>query len=230
MSRGRQIKKFGRQVEAFLTGDAHIRVGRRQFEKAQRALDDYYPWARNVVRDLVKLAPKLRRYAGYRVWLSEQRSIPEMDVARDLAKALVDHGDLALVDLRVATADPPDVVAWDSLGRKVAIEVTELVDEEAIKRNKAGQDVYRQWSEADLLAKLEELVRTKDGKTFLGGPYQRVVVAIHTAEPAISWRECQAYLAMWEIAGLTRVTEAYVVFSWDPSTETCPVVPIRLAA
>ncbi len=201
-----------------------------QFERAKNALDDYYPWARHIVRDLVRLAPRLRRYAGYRVWLREQRSLPEMGVARDLARSLEHAGDSALVRLQPAPADPPDVLATDPSGRAVAIEVTELVDVEAIRRNRAGEHVYRQWTMVDVLAKLEDLIRTKDGKRFLGGPYERVIVAIHTDEPAISWQECRAALESWSVAGLGQVTEAYFVFSWDPGIETCPVLQIRLSA
>lgn len=230
MSRSRQIKKFGRQVEAFLAGGPGLCVSRAQFERAKRALDEYYPWARHLVRDLAKLAPRLQRYAGYRVWLREQRTVPEMDVARDLAKALAQAGDSALLRLRPSPADPPDVGATDPRGRAVAIEVTELVDEEAIRRNRSGQHVYRQWTMAEVLTKLEALIRTKDRKRFLGGPYHRVIVAIHTDEPAISWQECQVALESWSVAGLAQITEAYCVFSWDPATESCPVLKIRLGA
>jgi len=228
MSRGRQIKKFGRQVEAFLSGAVGSPVARKQFERAVRALDAYYPWGRAAERELKKILPTLRKYASYRAWRRDQKGIPELDVARDLARALEGDQDLALTDLRLSQKDPPDVVALDVRGRTVAIEVTELVDPEVVRLNETGHHCYRDWSMPEVVARVEELIRQKDGKKFHGGPYGRIVVVVHTDEPAIQWTACHDAVPSHPIEALTQVTEAYLVFSWDPATQSCPVVPIRL--
>jgi hypothetical protein len=230
MSRGRQIKKFGRQVEAFLSGGVGRHVCRKQFEKAIRALDAYYPWGRAAERELKRTLPTLRKYASYRAWRRDQKGIPELDVARDMARALEGDRDLALTDLRLSEKDPPDVVALDVSGRMAAIEVTELVDPKAVRLNEAGHSCYRDWSMPEVVARVEELIRQKDGKTLHGGPYGRVIVAVHTDEPAIQWAEVRDALSTHRIEGVSQVTAAYLVFSWDPATQSCPVVRIPLSA
>jgi hypothetical protein len=51
---------------------------------------------------------------------------------------------------------------------------------------------------------------------------------VHTDEPELNWNELRDALTGVTIAGLAQVTEAYVIFSHDPTVGHCPVVSVNV--
>lgn len=231
MSRARRVKKLSKQVEACVTRSGrYAHISERQFRRAERACQAYWPWSKHVVADALKVVPTLRKYAGYRAWKRNQKAIPEIDVARNVAQYLGTQGDLALTNLRPAEHDPPDVLANDVAGRIVGIEIVELVDPSAVRANEQRGDeppVMRFWTESEVLGRVDQLVKGKDGKKYLGGPFGRIIVAVHTDEPDVRYDAYAPALRGLTIAGLKQVDEVYVVFSYDPAQDGCPVVPVK---
>jgi len=118
--------------------------------------------------------------------------------------------------------DPPDVVLVTNYGRKIGIEVTELVDQEIVAevaRSKKRGQLSSEWADwnADLVAeKLAELVRTKDTKLQNATKdYAEVLLVINTDEPMIDRIMIQEALTKFEFH-TKYIDRGYVILSYDP--------------
>jgi hypothetical protein len=154
-----------------------------------------------------------RRYASFYDWHDKQ--IKELGVVHELVQSL-GVGGFPLRDPRVHEPDPRDCVCADDAGRPVALEVVELVSQEAIERNEKGEDVYRWWEPEDIRAGVRQLLARKDAKTFNGGPYAEIAVLIHTDEPALTADAARQALAGVAFGPFNRLTRAFLMFSYIP--------------
>jgi len=95
---------------------------------------DNEDWA-ETVRSIREARRRSRGYAEYWEWVPD-RSRAELDAARVLHKFLVAAGEMVSGSLTVLRPDPPDVLLETVDGRRVGIEVTELLDPDAVKRER----------------------------------------------------------------------------------------------
>lgn len=170
---------------------------------------------------------KRRRYASYYDW--PDKKIKELGIVKALIEAMLLNGNAFFRSPRVAIKDPPDCVAEDLAGGFVALEVPELVSEDAVRENSRGNRVYWDADTGDVIAAIDEILQEKDRKKFQGGPYSRVVVVIHTAEPVVTYREFGPVLGKHVFPALKQLDEAYLLFSYDPSQKRAPHVRLRIA-
>jgi len=115
--------------------------------------------------------------------------------------------------------DPPDCVVLDQEGRKVAVEVTELVSSEAIKKNqgkKLEDRIYRDWRPNEVVTKINDIIQNKDGKTFKGGPYAKKILLIFTDEDTLLSRrfEYARLLQEQSFGPVKQIDEVYFLFSY----------------
>jgi len=156
---------------------------------------------------------KQRKYASFYDW--HDKPTKELGIVQELVLSLAAQG-FELGDPRVQEPGPPDCVCTDDLGQLVALEVVELVSQEAIERNEKGEHVYRWWEPGDIRTEVTKLLTRKDAKTFNGGPYADIAVVIHTDEPALTADEARAALAGVEFGPFARLTRAFLMFSYMP--------------
>lgn len=121
------------------------------------------------------------------------------------------RGEVEFCSPRCWSQDPPDCIGKDKTGETVAFEVTELVSEEAVRMNQKGHQVYRDWRPAEVVNRIDEILKDKDSKVYKGGPYSRIVAVIHTDEPVISFDEYSQILTEHPFGPLKQVTEAFLV-------------------
>lgn len=128
--------------------------------------------------------------------------------------------------------DPPDFAAVTKAKALWAVELTELVDREAVELNigstHAKSTIYRDWNQKELLDAVEERLRDKDSKEFNGGPYDEKIVVIHTDEPVITFDEYEPILRSYILEEFRQITSAYVLFSYDPNSQGFPLVKLSL--
>ena len=107
---------------------------------------------------------KSRGYAGFFEW-STDRDLEEQGVAGHLAAALEANGapSFSEIAIRGRGNDPPDLEAIDVNGKRVAIEVTELVDGKSIQAFKMGR--HYDWAEWDQVKFLESITHLLKEKT-----------------------------------------------------------------
>lgn len=138
---------------------------------------------RQDIERLIDIATRTRKYASFFEWPEKERK--ELGVVEELVSSLNVSG-LGLRNLRVQRPDPPDCVCDDPNGKPVAIEVAEIVCEDAARLNAQGHTVYRAWRPGDLAEKINARLAEKDAKIFHGGPFASVAVCLFTDEPALT--------------------------------------------
>jgi hypothetical protein len=179
----------------------------------------------NILQELKALVAKQRVYASF--FKSGSKTHEEISVVRNLLESMATRGESRFFDPCVSPVDPPDCLAKAADGRAVAIEVTEIVCEEAVRINaqqdraaisqlRPGVAVMRRWEQQDFIAHIAGRVEDKDTKKLKGGPYGAYVVVMHTDEPELEREKCEAWLRGHMFGPFRQVCEAYLLFSYMP--------------
>lgn len=171
----------------------------------------------------------MRKYASFFEW-PEDRSIAEKGVVVDLVESLAHRNERQFHSVGIQKPDPPDCICLNELNERVAIEVTEVVCEDAARLNAQGHDVFRNWKDGELADRIAEQLADKDGKKFHGAPYAEVIVCLFTDEPLLTIDRIQQELGELYFGPFAQVTSAYLLVSYDPRTKTYPVFTIKLIA
>ena len=121
----------------------------------------------------------------------------------------------------------PDCEAENVDGDRVAIEVTELVDADALRGSAGAQP----WSSERVIEGIQQRIAKKDEKAFHGQRYAEVVLVIHTDEFYLIPSSLNQLLADHQFSlpygNLTRV---FLLFGYSPTIGRCPYFKLRLAA
>jgi hypothetical protein len=171
-------------------------------------------------------SPK-HRYAGF--FQSPRKDWTELSVVEELIISLKREGFESLRDPVVCSPDPPDVICFDSSGGRVAVEVVEAVSQEAVAQNARGHKVIKWWEDPEFAAHVSGLVLAKDAKAFHDGPFARKIVCVHTDEPVVMPDELRVAISGLPPLQLNQIDAAYVLFSYDPHTQSYPVLRIPVA-
>lgn len=182
---------------------------------------------RQDIERLTEIAARTRKYASFFEWPDKDGK--ELGVVEELVSGLNDLG-LKLRNFRVQRPDPPDCVGEDQNGNFVAVEVAEIVCEDAVRLNAQGHNVYRAWRPGDLSAAITVRLSEKDTKTFHGGPFSTIAVCLFTDEPALTVDIAKRELASVTFGPYKQIDAAYLLFSYDPGSKSYPLVPLRIAA
>ncbi len=171
---------------------------------------------------------KLRKYASYFEWPDKQRK--ELGVVEKLIAAMELSGERRFHSPRKGPSSnhAPDCVALNQSEERIAFEVCELVSEKAIQCNIAAKEardaVYCDWRPEDVSDEVSKILLRKDKVTYIGGPYSRIVLVIHSDEPIVLHSTCADALRSRIYDKPKIIDEAYFLFSYDPSFKYCPYV------
>jgi hypothetical protein len=170
---------------------------------------------------------KSRGYADFFGWAID-RDLEESGVISSLVESMAVDGFSLFknVKSRRRPNDPPDCEATDCNGARVAIEVTELVDGEAIRAFKEGR-VYdwAEWTREKFTSSLAERIHAKDKRylSLIDPPYDGgYIVVVHTDEPELTRSTVQEYLEGHSIPRPEHVSLVLLVLSYDPAIQRCP--------
>jgi hypothetical protein len=181
---------------------------------------------------------KSRGYAGYWEWAID-RPAAEKHAAQVLVRFLRDE--LAPGTLASWQQDPPDVVLTGAEGRRVGIEVTELVSGEMAARHrhlkKRGLPIsceWAHWTPATIAVDLTRIVSVKEFKLKKArGDFSKLLLAIVTDEPMIDEAVGRQAINLCH-AVAEKIDRAFLILSYlplsDPShyPDQCPVLEIPL--
>jgi hypothetical protein len=168
----------------------------------------------------------MKTYASFFEWHSKGQK--ELGVVEELVVALNRTAALGLHSSREFSPDPPDCICLDASGNSVAIEVAEVVCQEATRLNAQGHAVYRSWQSGELVSEVGRVLKGKDGKTFHGGPYRAIIACLFTDEPALTVTQATAELSGQLFGPFTQLSAAYLLFSYDPGSKTYPIVKLSV--
>ena len=166
----------------------------------------------------------MKTYAPFFEWHEKGRK--ELGVVEQLIEALQQGAGLALHDPKEFTPDPPDCVCRNAAGESIAIEVAEVVCEEATRLNAQGQAVMRNWRPGELTEHVALVLTAKDGKRFHGGPYREVLACLFTDEPLLTVVQARAELAGRTFGPFGQLTRAFLLFSFESGSY--PLVELAL--
>jgi hypothetical protein len=176
-----------------------------------------------------------RGHADFFSW--HERDVAERGVAQALLENAGNEPGFPFSQLRsrMPNQDPPDCEALDCYGRRVAIEVTELVDPDSIvrartdhsRRSRQVSPDALSWNRVLFVQRVGALLRSKDSKSLKGGPYEEYLVVIHTDEPELSHGVVLEWLSGHEFPAPAQIDRAYLLLSYDPASESYPVIRLR---
>jgi hypothetical protein len=168
----------------------------------------------------------MKTYASFFEW--HDKGQKELGVVEELVVALNRAANLGLHSEREFSPDPPDCVCLNAAGQPVAVEVAEVVCEEAVRLNARGAQVYRQWRPGELAPHVARKLAEKDRKVYHGGPYRSIIACLFTDEPALTIEQAAAELSSEVFGPFRQLSAAYLLFSYQPSTQSYPVVHLRV--
>jgi len=180
---------------------------------------------------------RFRGHADFFSW--PDRELAELGVAREFLQNAVNEPGFPFHDVkpRGPGNDPPDCEARDSEGRRIAIEITELTDPEAIKAARAGHRARKslsrlagRWNRERFLNDVTTLLELKDSKTLKGGPYEEYLVVVHTDEPELSFEGVLDWLGNHRFSAPRQIGRAYLLLSYDPRRRICPFVGLAFGS
>ena len=178
---------------------------------------------------VLEAAKRSRGYADYREW--PDRQVKEWGVANSFLEAARTRGEagspFSRLQARGEGADPPDCEAIDCQGRRIGIEVTELVDSRAVKRFRRDPTFVAEWDAPKLLDYVNRLLTRKDAPaTVRDGPYYEYFLVIHTDEAVLQRDTVTAWLGNHRFPRPRLISRAYLLLSYDPQYQTEPLVPL----
>ena len=169
----------------------------------------------NIAGALNALIRNLRKYAGFFHW--PDKRIKEWDVVDELLRSMHADGDCRYTRVKSVDDDAPDCVIRDSAGGQVGVEVTELVDKDAIEMCERGMNVYREWSDQAVREQIAQILKEKDQKMHFGNLYSKRILVIHTDERELTSPYLFPILDASVFPRPRNIDEAYVLCSYDPS-------------
>jgi len=179
----------------------------------------------DLVRALAEAVAKQRGYADFFHWHEKRQK--ELGLLEAFAEAAVQSG-LPVSEPRLEEEgrDPPD--AWVTLeGRRIAIELTEFVDQELVHAQRQdGQSHWRWWTQQDFEGKLVSVVRGKDHAGF--GTTVDYWLVIHCDEPALSAELVARYLAALTPIPTRGVIRPFMLLSYEPALKRYPLLEVTV--
>lgn len=182
--------------------------------------------------DLEEVARLLKRAVDKQRGLADFFDYPDRDVKEQgiAADAFAAAG-LPVEKLTSrGNEDPPDCEAI-LYGRRVGIELTELVDQEAIEKFKKTKFAYdwAEWTRDEFIGRLRQCIERKDSVASVkGGPYDDYYLIIYSDEWTVASQNIEE-----ELRGMsfpTRlITHALLLLSYDPRTKSYPVFQLPVA-
>ena len=168
----------------------------------------------------------MKTYASFFEWHDKGRK--ELGVVEELIEALSNCSSVQLHSPREFSPDPPDCVCLTDSGRAVAVEVVEVVCEEATRLNAKGSAVVRNWRPGELTEHIGVQLRRKDNKHFHGGPYEAIIACLFTDEPMLTVVQARAELEGQSFGPFDQITAAYLLFSYEPGSQSYPHIKLTL--
>ncbi|MBV1881257.1 MAG: hypothetical protein KUG82_06465 [Pseudomonadales bacterium] len=129
--------------------------------------------------------------------------------------------------------DPPDVKAKLSTGNSVGVEVTELVNEKAIKHRIKNDDRYvtelLSWNEENTQDKIREIVQDKTEKCAnIVDKYDELSLLIFTDEPKLDYPTLTTYLESFCIDQPTCFSSIFILLSPNSRVKGKRLIEIQI--
>ena len=176
-----------------------------------------------VFKEEIEKLRKLRRnHADFFNWPDQQ--VQEKVIGLDFFQKLEESSDEYLENIESAE-DPPDVKITTSKNRVVGVEITELVDQQAIEYEINGDPRYCErvvsWNRENTLEAMESIISRKDAKCEnVPKSYDSMVLLIFTDEPRLKSDTLKDYFLGHQWSEVNNLNEAYILTGYEPEHGT----------
>jgi hypothetical protein len=99
-----------------------------------------------------------------------------------------------------------------------------------MEANERGINCYRDWTDAEVIQELQKIIEEKDSKVYVGGPYEKLILVIPTDELILTHNQLKSILDAHKFDQTRQIDEAYLLFSYDPGTQSYPYIQLKLVA
>ena len=186
------------------------------------------------IKGILEGIARSRGYADSFEWRPD-RDLEEYSVVKLFCEALEKEGksfiDSNSIFSRGRGNDPPDCEANDLDGNLIGIEVTELVDPQAIIASKKDQ-VYdwAEWDKTKLIDAINNRLEEKDiPGQIKGGPYTSYILIIYTDEPVLNADYAKTLLKEYRFARRNLIDKAFLFIFFDLKYKTYPCIELEFA-
>jgi len=166
---------------------------------------------------------KLRKHRSF--WLWTKKPVMERGIVRELLDSMHHDGDMRYQNVRSVNGDWPDCEVDDEFGNTVGVEVTELVDEEAVRKAQRGEMDFSYWTDDEIKDRVSGILAHKDLRSSHSGLYNKVILVIHTDQFTRS--HLFPVIKNTKFTRLENIQEAFIIVSYDPETHTYPWCEIQ---
>lgn len=188
------------------------------------AADEEPDWE-ELVAKMREARSKSRGYATAWEWAPD-RSLAEMGVVQALADYLTSVEGTSWASITAVSDDPPDALLLSAYGRRIGVEVTEIVDQKMVQWHRHKKDIgttypyhWASWDRERLAQKVTSSVSLKDEKlTSRSSLYDEIFVIAYTDEPAIDLELARQTIP--EVAvDVQTAHRAFFMLSYNPSAD-----------
>jgi hypothetical protein len=179
----------------------------------------------DTIREFIK---HRRKYASDFEWFRAEKHLKEVGVVRCLLESFSKGLFCEYRNLRPCEIDPPDCLANNVDGALVGFDVRELVDQEAIELNEKGEEVYRYWTDVEVIEEVAAILREKDSKNYATNPLAKLILVIPTAEPDLDHKHLITVLDSHFFDQTEQVEEAYLLFHYESAIKGHPYIQLKI--
>ena len=177
-----------------------------------------------VVTEFVKDVKKqARKHASFFHYPRKYEKTKELSIALRFFEGLGTKEGIKFSNVKNG-GDPPDITAVSSSGDEIALELTELVNEDAINSQIHGKRNYFSklacWNESNAMLAVQNIINKKSNSLeVIQDDYSTIILLIFTDEPKLPFTRVQKFVEshLWEIP--SNITEAYILFSFTPDND-----------
>lgn len=155
---------------------------------------------------------------------NKTKKLVELSVAFEFSKSLQHEFSILLENITNNETDPPDCLA-EVNGRKVQIELVELIDRNAIEiakqtgktaHNDAKQFSKTQWNSDRFIEEVNKVMDRKEEKYKATGKKFEILL-MYTAEPWLSPNDAKHWISQQAFEARTSFESAFLLMDYDPS-------------
>ena len=182
------------------------------------------------IEEAIGLLEGMRPHASYFA-LSSKQEENEFGVVQILNEELEKRGDMPFQSFksRGQGYDPPDCEAIDDDGRRIGIEVTELVDGAAIAAARERDFVWQDLPEVQsVVERVADIIRRKDSAKVCGGPYDQYILAIYCDDPGYLDHHVLEAIRKKQFDPARLIDRTYFLASYCPWKRSCPLIELLL--
>lgn len=182
-----------------------------------------------ILSDLAKNDKMQRRHANFfEFW---KKSVKEAGIFEEFIAKLEEHLGVPIKEWDLADNDPPDIIAVLDNSQIVGVELTELVNRDAIEAQIQKPETYSgialSFGAEEALTTINSIIDSKSGKLgHLASTYDQLILLIHTDEIMLTSADFVKSMQKHTFNSSDVFDSVHLMFSYETDSKSYPMVNI----